>query len=86
MKIDCRFASIEAVELGAHGDSGAAVLFDGWDGCRVVGELHFNGASFGNLMLYFKADEYLNIFLTNIEFVLRSNNLIVEIIDGSSQF
>lgn len=62
------------------------MLLDGGDSGGIVGELDFNGASFGDFMLNGKADKDFHVLLSNIQFVLNTHDLIVEVGDDSSQF
>jgi len=61
------------------------VLFDGGDGRCIVGELDHDAASFGDHVLGSEPDEYLYVFLADVEFVLGAYNFKGEGGDGSSE-
>ena len=85
LNIDWRFSCIVSVQSGTHGDCWSAMLLDGWDCCCVVGELDLNASSFGDYVLSSECYQDFNVFLTNVEFVLRTNYLKCKIRNSSSQ-
>ena len=74
LNIDCGFSGVEAVEDRAEGDSGAAVLFDGWDCGGIAGELDLYGSAFGDKVLSGEFNQNFNIFLSNVDIILTAHH------------